>query len=50
MKIFIINLKHDNEKREKMKEKLNKLNINYEFFDAIDGKNAEHTSVLLDSD
>jgi GR25 family glycosyltransferase involved in LPS biosynthesis len=45
MKIFIINLKHDNEKREKMKDKLNKLNIKYEFFDAIDGKNAEHNGV-----
>ena len=45
MKIFIINLKRDSDKREKMKQKLDKLNINYEFFDAIDGTNTEHGGI-----
>lgn len=45
MKIFIINLKRDNEKREKMKNKLDKLNIKYEFFQAIDGINTKHDGV-----
>lgn len=45
MKIFIINLKRDNEKRKKMKNKLDKLNLNYEFFEAIDGLNTDHSGI-----
>ncbi|KAI3381625.1 hypothetical protein SNEBB_004190 [Seison nebaliae] len=38
-KIFVINLKRRNEKRERMKESLSILNIDVEWIDAIDGKN-----------
>lgn len=41
-KIFVLNLKKDKIKRKHMKEKLDKLNINFDFFDAINGKNSPY--------
>ena len=45
MKVFIINLKRDIEKRNKIKNRLDRLNINYEFFEAIDGINTKHNGI-----
>ena len=41
MKIFIINLKSATEKRERMKEMLDKVGCDYEFFDAIKGSDVD---------
>ena len=43
MKIFIINLKRDTQKREHMKNVLDRIDCDYEFFEAINGSDVDTT-------
>ena len=45
MKIYIINLRKDIEKKNRIKNRLDFLKIKYEFFDAIDGKQISHKGI-----
>ena len=48
MKIFVINMKRDEKKRQQVKNEMAKHNIEFEFFDAIDGSVTEHTGTSND--
>lgn len=50
MQIFIINLKESTDRRQYMIEEMKKLNIQYEFFDAINGKNIKNIDKIYDKE
>lgn len=41
-KIYVVSLRRDVERRKKVTERLNKINLNFEFFDAYDGTLFKH--------
>lgn len=47
MKIFVINLKKDEKKREKIKQELEKYNLDYELIEAIDGNKLSEKELEL---
>lgn len=45
-KVYVVNLEHDKDKRNSMQSKLNQLNIEFEFYKAVDGSKLENCKLL----
>ena len=50
MKVFIINLKESTDRRQYMIEEMKKTNLQYEFFDAVNGKDIKNREDVYDHD
>ena len=48
MKVFIINLKESTDRRQYMIEEMKKTNLQYEFFDAVNGKDIKNIEDVYD--
>ena len=48
MKVFIINLKESTDRRQSMIEEMKKTNLQYEFFDAVNGKDIKNIEDVYD--
>ena len=49
LSIYVVNLKKDTERKKKMEEQLNKYNLNFEIFDAVNGKDLDIEKLKKDN-
>ena len=50
MKVFIVNLKESLDRRQYMIEEMKKTNLQYEFFDAVNGKDIKNIDKIYDKE